>query len=99
MSSVDVCPLDPAPHPLNPGLSHPPLLGGSRFTTGSFAFALQKIEIFSPPGRLVGTVEQDWSILASPAFTVRNETDEPVLRIKGPRRTRGGDGGFKVKFV
>ncbi|CAH1731042.1 phospholipid scramblase 2-like [Aphis gossypii] len=48
-----------------------------------FPCCLQKMEVFSPPGCLVGTVEQNWSIL-KPIFTIRNAANEEVLKIEGP---------------
>ncbi|CAH1738771.1 phospholipid scramblase 2 isoform X4 [Aphis gossypii] len=63
-----------------------------------FPCCLQRIEVFSPPGCLVGTVEQDWSIL-TPIFTIRNAANEEVLKIKGPIchfSMCGGDVEFKV---
>jgi len=56
--------------------------------------------VFSPPGCLVGIVEQDWSIL-KPIFTIRNAANEEVLKIKGPicqQSFCGGDVKFKVIF-
>ncbi|KAF0761308.1 phospholipid scramblase 2-like [Aphis craccivora] len=46
-------------------------------------FYLQIIEVFSPPGCLVGTIEHDWLFL-TPFFTVRNAANEEVFKIKGP---------------
>lgn len=53
--------------------------------------------MFSPPGCLVGSVEQDWSIL-TPLFTIRNAANEEVLKIEGPicRFSMCGDVEFKV---
>ncbi|KAG8281075.1 hypothetical protein J6590_066734 [Homalodisca vitripennis] len=48
-----------------------------------FPCCLQKMEVYAPPGCLVGTVEQDWSILA-PAFSIKNAAGDTVLRIEGP---------------
>ncbi|XP_050434180.1 phospholipid scramblase 1-like [Adelges cooleyi] len=42
---------------------------------------LQRIEVFSPPGRLVGSVDQEWSICC-PSFAVRNAANEEVFKIK-----------------
>lgn len=60
----------------------------------------QRIEVFSPPGCLVGVVEQDWSIL-TPIFTIRNAANEEVLKIEGPicRFSMCGDVEFKVIFL
>ncbi|KAL5233387.1 hypothetical protein ACI65C_000797 [Semiaphis heraclei] len=58
---------------------------------------LQSIEVFSPPGCLVGIVEQDWSIL-KPIFTIRNAANEEVLKIEGPicQYSMCGDVEFKI---
>ncbi|XP_022162476.1 phospholipid scramblase 2-like [Myzus persicae] len=48
-----------------------------------FPCCLQRIEVFSPPGCLIGIVEQDWSIL-KPIFTIRNAANEEVFKMKGP---------------
>ena len=44
---------------------------------------LQKIEVQSPPGTVVGYVRQDLSFIY-PWFTIENADGEPVLKIKGP---------------
>jgi len=58
---------------------------------------LQTLEVFSPPGSLAGTVEQEWSI-CEPKFVVKNSTGEVVLRIEGPFCTYGicGDVEFQI---
>ncbi|XP_026804551.1 phospholipid scramblase 2 [Rhopalosiphum maidis] len=66
----------------------------------SFCFpcCLQKIEVFSPPGFLVGIVEQEWAIFSS-KFTIRNAAYEKVLKIKGPMCPYsfcGGDVKFEI---
>lgn len=61
----------------------------------------QKLEVFSPPGCLVGTVEQEWSIL-NPIFTIRNAAYEEVLKIEGPLcqfSICGSPVEFKVIFL
>ncbi|XP_046673250.1 phospholipid scramblase 2 isoform X1 [Homalodisca vitripennis] len=63
-----------------------------------FPCCLQKMEVYAPPGCLVGTVEQDWSILA-PAFSIKNAAGDTVLRIEGPVCTMsicGSDVEFNV---
>jgi hypothetical protein len=44
---------------------------------------LQKMEVESPPGTLVGYVKQEFDLIY-PNFTIRNAEDEVVLKIKGP---------------
>uniref|UniRef100_A0A1B0FMG1 Phospholipid scramblase n=1 Tax=Glossina morsitans morsitans TaxID=37546 RepID=A0A1B0FMG1_GLOMM len=44
---------------------------------------LQSIEVSAPPGNVIGSVEQEWSICA-PSFRIKNQLDEVVLRIEGP---------------
>ncbi|XP_055315309.1 phospholipid scramblase 2-like isoform X2 [Sitodiplosis mosellana] len=48
-----------------------------------FPCCLQVIEVFSPPGELLGTVEQNWT-LCKPDYSVKNHNGETVLRITGP---------------
>lgn len=61
---------------------------------------LQKLEVSSPPGTVVGYVTQEWSIL-TPTFRVENAAGETVLRIEGPICTFSicGDVEFKVLSV
>ncbi|XP_021944558.1 phospholipid scramblase 1 isoform X2 [Folsomia candida] len=58
---------------------------------------LQSLEVFSPPGQLAGTVEQQWSIF-TPTFVIKNADGEVVLRIEGPMCTFSlcGEVEFKV---
>lgn len=58
---------------------------------------LQRLEVTSPPGNVIGTIEQDWSIL-SPVFSIKNESGETVLKIEGPFCTFSicGDVEFKL---
>lgn len=44
---------------------------------------LQKIEVQSPPGTVIGYIQQDCSFVY-PWFSVLNAEEETVLRIKGP---------------
>uniref|UniRef100_A0A1A9W564 Phospholipid scramblase n=1 Tax=Glossina brevipalpis TaxID=37001 RepID=A0A1A9W564_9MUSC len=44
---------------------------------------LQSIEVTAPPGNVIGSVEQEWSI-CTPSFRIKNQLDEVVLRIEGP---------------
>ena len=55
------------------------------------------MEISSPPGQVIGTVEQEWSI-CSPKFVVRDAAGEVALRIEGPVCTFSlcGDVEFQV---
>lgn len=66
-----------------------------------FPCCLQNIEISAPPGNLVGTVQQEWSIIY-PTFTIKNAAGDTVLRIEGPfckTSMCGGDVEFKVKII
>ncbi|KAM7292193.1 phospholipid scramblase 2 [Ixodes scapularis] len=58
---------------------------------------LQRLEVSAPPGRPIGWVVQEWSIL-TPQFRVENAAGECVLRIEGPICTMSicGDVEFKV---
>uniref|UniRef100_A0A1B6KSJ6 Phospholipid scramblase n=1 Tax=Graphocephala atropunctata TaxID=36148 RepID=A0A1B6KSJ6_9HEMI len=44
---------------------------------------LQKVEIFAPPKKLIGSVHQTCSVIF-PSFVVKNEKNVKVFRIKGP---------------
>ncbi|XP_023323277.1 phospholipid scramblase 2 [Eurytemora carolleeae] len=65
--------------------------------TCCFPCCLQTLEVHSPPGTIIGTVEQEWSIL-HPRFVVKDESGEAILRIEGPCWTCScfGDVEFKV---
>lgn len=55
------------------------------------------MEVSSPPGTIVGTVEQEWSIFC-PSFAIKNASGDTVLRIEGPFCTTSicGDVEFKI---
>ncbi|KAF5284951.1 hypothetical protein FQA39_LY16906 [Lamprigera yunnana] len=69
------------------------------FACQAFCFfcCLQSMEVFSPPGTLVGVIEQEWSLFY-PTFTIKNGDGEMVLRIKGPCNLMNccSDADFKV---
>jgi len=48
-----------------------------------FPCCLQELEVHSPPGTIIGTVEQQWSIFY-PKFIVKDERGEPILKLEGP---------------
>uniref|UniRef100_A0A182NLZ8 Phospholipid scramblase n=1 Tax=Anopheles dirus TaxID=7168 RepID=A0A182NLZ8_9DIPT len=48
-----------------------------------FPCCLQKLEVSAPPGNVIGTVVQKWS-LCRPVFDIRDRNDETVLTIRGP---------------
>ncbi|XP_046384287.1 phospholipid scramblase 2 isoform X2 [Ischnura elegans] len=62
-----------------------------------FPCCLQRMEVSAPPGTLVGTIEQEWSIF-TPQFSIKNAAGEVVLRIEGPFCTMSicGDVEFKI---
>ncbi|XP_023223588.1 phospholipid scramblase 2-like isoform X2 [Centruroides sculpturatus] len=62
-----------------------------------FPCCLQKMEVSSPPGTVIGYVTQEWSILV-PKFRIENAAGDSVLRIEGPFCTFSicGDVEFKV---
>ncbi|XP_065344994.1 phospholipid scramblase 1-like [Cloeon dipterum] len=62
-----------------------------------FPCCLQTMEVTAPPGTLIGTVEQNWSIW-KPHFSIKDAAGEVVLKIEGPCCTCscGGDVNFKV---
>jgi hypothetical protein len=57
------------------------------------------MEVSSPPGTVIGSIEQEWSIL-TPQFKIKNSAGDTVLRIEGPICTFSicGDVEFKVGF-
>lgn len=62
-----------------------------------FPCCLQSIEVSSPPGNVVGTVDQEWSICC-PSYAIKNASGDTVLRIEGPFCTMSfcGDVEFQV---
>ncbi|XP_044741630.1 phospholipid scramblase 2 [Chrysoperla carnea] len=62
-----------------------------------FPCCLQSVEVSSPPGTVIGTVEQNWS-LCYPSYSVKNEFGATVLNIEGPlcKFSCFGDVKFKV---
>jgi len=55
------------------------------------------MEVTAPPGTIVGTVEQEWSLF-KPQFTIKDAGGNVVFRIQGPFCTYSfcGDVEFKV---
>ena len=47
-----------------------------------FPCCLQKLEVSSPPGNLIGSVEQEWSIF--PKFSIKDASGKTVLKLSGP---------------
>ncbi|XP_069678578.1 phospholipid scramblase 2 isoform X3 [Periplaneta americana] len=62
-----------------------------------FPCCLQTMEVSSPPGTLIGSIEQEWSIL-TPQFVIKNAAGDVVLKIEGPicTFTICGDVEFKI---
>lgn len=63
-----------------------------------FPCCLQTLNVFSPPGALIGSIEQEWSLL-TPQFNIKNGAGDVVLRIEGPMcrfAMCGADVEFKV---
>ncbi|KAK7603530.1 hypothetical protein V9T40_003529 [Parthenolecanium corni] len=50
---------------------------------GCCACCLRELRVYSPPGHLIGTVEEEWS-LCTPMYNIKNETGQCVLKIEGP---------------
>lgn len=48
-----------------------------------FPCCLQRMDVFSPPGILIGTIEQKWSIF-KPKFLIKNSMGKIVFHIQGP---------------
>nr|CAH7766301.1 unnamed protein product [Callosobruchus chinensis] len=57
----------------------------------------ESMEVSAPPGTIIGSVEQEWSILC-PSYAIKNASGETVLRIEGPFCTFSicGDVEFKI---
>jgi len=63
-----------------------------------FPCCLQELEVFSPPGNLIGSVHQNWS-LCSPKFSIKDATGETILYIEGPFCTFSMCGDVKFKLL
>lgn len=48
-----------------------------------FPCCLQSIEVSAPPGNVIGTIQQEWS-LCYPTYAIKNAAGDTVLRIEGP---------------
>lgn len=61
---------------------------------------LQRIEVSSPPGTVIGTIEENWS-LCSPSFSILDQSGEAVLSIEGPCIPCScfGDVEFEIKII
>ncbi|CAG0898295.1 unnamed protein product [Darwinula stevensoni] len=62
-----------------------------------FPCCLQRLDVYSPPGTLIGVVKQEWSIL-SPKFTIQDAAGNAILLIEGPICTWSicGDVEFQI---
>lgn len=62
-----------------------------------FPCCMQSIEVSSPPGQVIGRVDEEWTCWF-PNFKIKNQNDETVLRIEGPCCTFSccSDINFKV---
>ncbi|XP_026470344.1 phospholipid scramblase 1 isoform X2 [Ctenocephalides felis] len=62
-----------------------------------FPCCLQTMEVSSPPGTVIGTIEQEWSIL-TPTFIIKDAGGNPVFKMEGPmcRFSCGGNVDFKI---
>ncbi|XP_049881952.1 phospholipid scramblase 2-like [Pectinophora gossypiella] len=56
------------------------------FTTRVLPCQLQRLQIFSPPDRLIGSVIQQWTAV-KPLYMVRDITGADVFEVHGPRIT------------
>jgi len=54
-----------------------------RCTLCCFPCYLQELEVHSPPGTIIGSVEQQWSI-CYPKLIIKDERGNTVMRIDGP---------------
>merc|ERR1711892_164863 len=71
-----------------------------RCQTCCFPCCLQEMEVSSPPGTIIGTIEQQWTMIY-PKFVIKDQTGNPVLKIEGPLCPISccGDVDFKVVSV
>lgn len=62
-----------------------------------FPCCLQSIEVFAPPGNVIGSVEQTWSVLY-PQFAIKNANGDTILLMKGSFCTHSicGDVEFQI---
>lgn len=63
-------------------------------------YVIKTMEVSSPPGTVIGSIQQEWSIL-TPQFNIKNAAGDTVLKIKGPCCTYSicGDVEFKVGLL
>jgi len=63
-------------------------------------YVIKNMEVSSPPGTVVGSIQQEWSIL-TPQFSIKNAAGDTVLKIEGPICTFSicGDVEFKVGLL
>lgn len=59
---------------------------------------MQSMEVSSPPGTIVGVVEQKWSMLR-PLFEIKNASGDVVLLIEGPFCTMSICGNVEFKVM
>ena len=63
-----------------------------------FPCCLQEMEVYSPPGNLIGSIQQEWS-LCSPKYNILNAEGQVALTIEGPICTYSlfcGDVDFEI---
>lgn len=67
---------------------------------GVVFYVIQNMEVSSPPGTVIGSIQQEWSIL-TPQFKIKNAAGDTVLKIEGPICTFSicGDVEFKVGLL
>jgi len=63
-------------------------------------YVTKNMEVSSPPGTVIGSIQQEWSIL-TPQFNIKNAAGDTVLKIEGPICTFSicGDVEFKVGWL
>lgn len=44
---------------------------------------LQSMEVTAPPGTVIGSIQQEWSI-CKPCYSIKNAAGDVMLKIKGP---------------
>lgn len=56
------------------------------------------MEVSSPPGTIIGLIEQKWSIF-KPSFDIKNASGDVVLQIEGPFCTMSICGNVEFKVL
>ncbi|XP_014668740.1 PREDICTED: phospholipid scramblase 1-like [Priapulus caudatus] len=80
-----------------PWMAMPPMAGQVPNCPPGLEYLTQVDQVSSPPGTIIGYVEQEWSVFV-PKFRIKNAAGDTILRISGPFCTFSccGDVEFNV---